>query len=251
MSDAASSASTANGSIVIASEHSETNLRWAANSLTTNGEMRSRSVTVISTFDHAAGTSAGVVTRSVAAVEEIDDLVRASEAARAAAPGADDVAPLVRALPQLRRLGRRTPATTGVEVFASMTRRRLWGTSLPSGRGRLSGPVRIRSSTSFTSTFLGTFYRTGAAATISRRTCRVERQVGRPHQFGLGRRAHPRLQRRRHRRPHRRPRTPARLGATSLDLPPGATRPSCRPAPSRPDDLRVLGGGGPRCRGGP
>ena len=33
-------ASTADGCIVVGSEHTETNLRWAANSLTTNGQMR-------------------------------------------------------------------------------------------------------------------------------------------------------------------------------------------------------------------
>jgi hypothetical protein len=33
-------ASAADGCIVIVAEHTETNLRWAGNSLTTNGEMR-------------------------------------------------------------------------------------------------------------------------------------------------------------------------------------------------------------------
>jgi predicted Zn-dependent protease len=93
--DEAMSVSTADGCIVIASEHTETNLRWAANSLTTNGQMRSRSVTVISTFDRPAGTSAGVVTRAVTTAEEVEDLVRASEQAGRDADPADDASPLV------------------------------------------------------------------------------------------------------------------------------------------------------------
>ncbi|MDT7570562.1 MAG: hypothetical protein QOE05_736 [Actinomycetota bacterium] len=94
---AALDASTADGCVVVASEHTETNLRWAANSLTTNGQMRSRSLTVISTFDRAGGTSAGVVTRAVSSVEEVLELVRASESTGREAEPADDASPLVEA----------------------------------------------------------------------------------------------------------------------------------------------------------
>ena len=93
--ESALAASTADGCIVVANEHTETNLRWAANSLTTNGQMHTRNVTVVSTIDTADGTSAGVITRSVSNPDELHDLVRASEqAARTSAP-ADDAAPLV------------------------------------------------------------------------------------------------------------------------------------------------------------
>ncbi|WP_375501453.1 metallopeptidase TldD-related protein [uncultured Jatrophihabitans sp.] len=88
-------ASTADGCIAILAEHSETNLRWAANSLTTNGQSSTRELTVVSTFAGPDGTRAGVLTRSVASLEEIDDLVRASEAAGRAAGPADDAMPLV------------------------------------------------------------------------------------------------------------------------------------------------------------
>jgi predicted Zn-dependent protease len=93
--EAALGASQADGCVVIVDEHTETNLRWAANSLTTNGQMRSRSVTVISTYDRAAGASAGVITRAVSTVDEIADVVRASEAAGRDAEPADDASPLV------------------------------------------------------------------------------------------------------------------------------------------------------------
>ncbi len=87
--------SSADGCVVVAAEHTETNLRWAANSLTTNGQMSSRSVTVISTFDGSDGTRAGVVTRSVTTPEEMTELVRASERAGRDESVSDDAAPLV------------------------------------------------------------------------------------------------------------------------------------------------------------
>ena len=93
--EAALAASGADGCVVIAAEHTETNLRFAANSLTTNGQMQSRSLTVVSTFGRAEGTSAGVVTRSVNTLDEVEALVRASEQAGRHADPADDAAPLV------------------------------------------------------------------------------------------------------------------------------------------------------------
>jgi predicted Zn-dependent protease len=83
--------STVDGCVVVAAEHTETNLRWANNSLTTNGQMSSRSVTVVA----VAGESAGVVTRSVSTPDELAALVKASEAAARDASPADDFAPLV------------------------------------------------------------------------------------------------------------------------------------------------------------
>lgn len=95
LAERALAASTADGCIVIANENTQTNLRWAGNSLTTNGQMASRSITVVSTFDGAAGTSVGVVTRAVSTEDELDDLVRASEQAGREAGPAEDAAPLV------------------------------------------------------------------------------------------------------------------------------------------------------------
>lgn len=87
--------SQADGCVVLAHERSETNLRWANNTLTTNGEMRSRSIAVISVVDGQAGAAAGIVERSSISLDRVEDLVRAAEhAAREAGP-ADDAAPLV------------------------------------------------------------------------------------------------------------------------------------------------------------
>jgi predicted Zn-dependent protease len=93
--EAALAASTADGCIAIVADHSETNLRWAANSLTTNGQMQSRSMTVVTTFDRSDGTRAGVVTRAVTAVEQVEEMVRSAEALGRDATPADDASPLV------------------------------------------------------------------------------------------------------------------------------------------------------------
>jgi len=105
--------STVDGCVVVAAEHTETNLRWANNSLTTNGQMSSRSVTVIS----VAGESAGVVTRSVSTADELAALVKASEAAARDASPADDFAPLVEPYDTDDDWDT-DPATTSVDVFA-------------------------------------------------------------------------------------------------------------------------------------
>jgi predicted Zn-dependent protease len=116
--EAAMAASAADGCVVIATEHTETNLRWAANSLTTNGQMRSRSMTVVSTFDRADGTRAGVVTRAVSTLDEVADLVRASEAAGREAEPADDASPLVEPYEHADDWAAGA-AETSVEVFDS------------------------------------------------------------------------------------------------------------------------------------
>ena len=87
--------SKADGCIVLATERSEANLRWANNTLTTNGSMRSRRLAVISVVDGQAGTASGVVERSAVTEDTIEDLVRASEQAARDAGPADDAAPLV------------------------------------------------------------------------------------------------------------------------------------------------------------
>jgi len=91
--------SKADDCVVVAQEHSETNLRWAKNTLTTNGAMRSRELTVISIVNGTAGTAAGVVGRSAITGETVEDLVRASERAAHDSSPADDAFPLVEPYP--------------------------------------------------------------------------------------------------------------------------------------------------------
>ena len=112
------SLSTVDGCIVVAGEHSETNLRWASNSLTTNGQMSSRSMTVISTVQSDAGVSAGVVTRTISSSGELASLVAASEAAARAGEVADDAAPLVEPYGSDDDWDAE-PATTSADVFGA------------------------------------------------------------------------------------------------------------------------------------
>jgi predicted Zn-dependent protease len=112
-------ASTADGCVVLVGEHSETNLRWAMNAVTTNGQMRSRSVTVVSVLERPDGARAGVVTRPVTTAEEVSALVRASELAARGARPAEDAAPLVEPH-ECDDDWSGEPATTSVSVFEQM-----------------------------------------------------------------------------------------------------------------------------------
>ncbi|MBA2699203.1 MAG: TldD/PmbA family protein [Nocardioidaceae bacterium] len=87
--------STADHCVVIVRESSTANLRWANNTLTTNGLMSASSVTVVSLVDGSAGSAVGVLTRSATTAGQVEALVaEADEVARAAGP-AEDAAPLV------------------------------------------------------------------------------------------------------------------------------------------------------------
>jgi predicted Zn-dependent protease len=114
-------ASTADGQITWVVESSEVNLRWAGNSLTTNGAMRSRRVVVVSFVDGGAGMAAGSVTRT--GTPDVAELVAASERAAREAGPAEDAMPLIGPGPD----GGAPPATgdwdadpaeTSIEVFS-------------------------------------------------------------------------------------------------------------------------------------
>ncbi|OON74031.1 metallopeptidase TldD-related protein [Streptomyces tsukubensis] len=87
--------SVADGCVVIAEEESSANLRWARNSLTTNGVTRGRTLTVVATVGGAEGTASGVVSRSGVTGAELESLVRAAEEAARGAGPAEDGGPLV------------------------------------------------------------------------------------------------------------------------------------------------------------
>jgi predicted Zn-dependent protease len=76
--------------IVIADETSEANLRWAANSLTTNGVSWSRRLTVIAITRGADGARAGVVSRAGVRDHQVADVVAAAERAAAQSAPAED-----------------------------------------------------------------------------------------------------------------------------------------------------------------
>jgi predicted Zn-dependent protease len=108
--------STVDDQITVVVESSEANLRWARNSLTTNGSMRSRHVVVISFVDGGAGMAAGSVTRT--GTPDVADLVAASEQAARDAGPAEDAVPLISDTPPGNGDWAAPPAETSIGVFA-------------------------------------------------------------------------------------------------------------------------------------
>ena len=82
--------------VVIADESSTANLRWAGNTLTTNGVAASRSLTVIAIDRRADGTAGvGTVSRSGITPDQVEDLVREAEKAAEEASPAEDAMELI------------------------------------------------------------------------------------------------------------------------------------------------------------
>ncbi|WP_329408492.1 metallopeptidase TldD-related protein [Streptomyces sp. NBC_00704] len=109
--------SRADGCVVIADEQSTANLRWAGNTLTTNGVTRGRTLTVIATVDGKEGTASGVVSRAAVTPDELEPLVRAAEAAARGAGPAEDAQPLVTGVAPSPEFTD-PPAETSSAVFA-------------------------------------------------------------------------------------------------------------------------------------
>jgi predicted Zn-dependent protease len=76
--------------VVIADETSSANLRWAGNTLTTNGVSRSRQLTVVAISRRGPDLRAGVVSRAGVREEQIEDVVRAAEKAAEESSPAED-----------------------------------------------------------------------------------------------------------------------------------------------------------------
>ncbi|WP_336030702.1 metallopeptidase TldD-related protein [Geodermatophilus sp. FMUSA9-8] len=108
-------ASTADGCVAYVVESTEANLRWASNSLTTNGAMRSRQVVVVSFVDGGAGMATGTVART--GTPDVAGLVAASEQAARDAGPAEDAVPLVSEAPAGAGDWDADPAETSIEVF--------------------------------------------------------------------------------------------------------------------------------------
>jgi predicted Zn-dependent protease len=87
--------STADDCIVIVADSTSANLRWANNTLTTNGVMHRISVTVISFIKAADGVRTGSVTGSASSAAQVASLVEAADAAARAGSPAEDAADLV------------------------------------------------------------------------------------------------------------------------------------------------------------
>jgi len=115
--ESALKASKADECIVIADEESSANLRWANNSVTTNGIISSRMLTVIAILRRPDGVAAGVISRNGVSGHMVEDVVRAAEAAaRNSSPAEDAQQDLVEG----RESGEwdEDPSETSFEIFA-------------------------------------------------------------------------------------------------------------------------------------
>jgi predicted Zn-dependent protease len=110
--------SSSDGCIVLARESSTANLRWANNTLTTNGVALTRDLTVIALANGAEGTSAGVVSRSGVTLDGVRDMVEAAEAKARSLPPASDAAPLLEG--SVRPGWGEQPATTSIEALGAL-----------------------------------------------------------------------------------------------------------------------------------
>ncbi len=105
--------------IVLVSDRSSTSLRWANNSMTTNGASTARQTTVISIARQGDTARVGSLTTAELESVAIEELVAASQAAAIAAPEAGDAAPLLSGNTAPDDWDAASPST-GPEVFAGI-----------------------------------------------------------------------------------------------------------------------------------
>lgn len=108
-------ATTADDCVVVVRDRTSANLRWAGNTLTTNGVMRGVDVTVVSFVRRADGTCTGSVSGSATDRAQMSALVAAADAAARAGSPAEDAAELVR--DRTSPDWADEPVRTGIEVY--------------------------------------------------------------------------------------------------------------------------------------
>jgi predicted Zn-dependent protease len=104
--------SEADGCVVLGDEISNANLRWANNTLTTNGVTHGNQLTVVAII----GGAVGVTSRSGVTVDSLEGVVRAAEHIARTAPEAEDQMPLVATGPACAGWDA-PPAETSIGVF--------------------------------------------------------------------------------------------------------------------------------------
>ncbi|MDV8023196.1 metallopeptidase TldD-related protein [Rhodococcus sp. IEGM 1330] len=107
--------------IVIVTDSSDATLRWAGNSMTTNGIATSRRWEVISIVRDSNSARVGTVSSTSVDPDDIEAVVRASEAAARSAGPADDAMPLLppESAPDPHDWDRRAQHTS-IDVFGSL-----------------------------------------------------------------------------------------------------------------------------------
>jgi len=88
------SAATCDDCIVVVKDKTQANLRWAGSTLTTNGVIQERSVTVIAFVSVDGGMASGGLTRTDVKLADIPKLLEDAVTAAKAAGAAEDFAPL-------------------------------------------------------------------------------------------------------------------------------------------------------------
>ena len=111
------SAATCDDCIVVVKDKTQANLRWAASTLTTNGVITERSVTVIAFVALEGGMAAGGVTRTDVSEADIPVLLEQAIVAAKAAGKAQDFAPLAKNISIGNWAAEHVP--TGPEIFKS------------------------------------------------------------------------------------------------------------------------------------
>ena len=127
--------STSEGCLAIVSDSTSANLRWANNTLTTNGVMHSVTVTVVAFHATGSGTAAGSVSASAASREQVERIVRAADSAARAGSDAEDAAELVTG--ETSDDWDQPSAQTSIEVYAD------FAPALGEAFGRASAESRI------------------------------------------------------------------------------------------------------------
>ncbi|TSE01625.1 TldD/PmbA family protein [Skermania sp. ID1734] len=112
--------SRADETIVMVTDSSEASLRWAGNSMTTNGVSTSRRWTVVAIVHDRDTSRVGTMTSTSVDVDDIEAMVRAAETAAADARPAEDAMPLI--VGDAEANWGNPAAHTDIEVFAEVAR---------------------------------------------------------------------------------------------------------------------------------
>jgi len=118
MVEQALSVASGDGCVVLVEQTHQANLRWAANELTTNGETRTRTMTVVALRGRDEDASAGALTRTVADSDDIARLVADAQRTAAESPREQSARPLVGGAAAADFT--EAPADGGVATFAGL-----------------------------------------------------------------------------------------------------------------------------------
>ncbi|MGL5826936.1 MAG: metallopeptidase TldD-related protein [Nocardioides sp.] len=110
--------STGDDCIVIVKDLSSANLRWANNTVTTNGATHAITLTAIGLAHQPDGVSTASVSGAVTTLDQVSALVSAADSAARKAPAAEDAAELVPAM--VDSSWSDPPARTDIEVYAEL-----------------------------------------------------------------------------------------------------------------------------------